>query len=52
MPIGFSTACSFWVVAYSTSRQPRMVSLAGAFHTPRVSSVRAQTPAMWPLGGM
>ncbi len=29
-----------------------MVSLAGAFHTPRVSSVRAQTPAMWPLGGM
>ena len=25
-----------------------MVSLAGAFHTPRVSSVRAQTPAMWP----
>ena len=29
-----------------------MVSLAGAFHTPRVSSVRAQTPAMWPDGGM
>ncbi len=29
-----------------------MVSLAGAFHTPRVSSVRAHTPAMWPDGGM
>ena len=28
-----------------------MTSLAGAFHTPRVSSFRAQIPAMWPLGG-
>ena len=31
---------------------PRTTSLAGALCTPRVSSLRAQTPAMWPDGGM
>ena len=30
---------------------PRSASLAGAFQTPRVPSVRAQTPATCPPGG-
>ena len=30
---------------------PRITSLAGALWTPRVSSLRAQMPAMWPHGG-
>ena len=30
---------------------PRTTSLAGALWTPRVSSLRPQMPAMWPLGG-
>ena len=30
---------------------PRTTSLAGALCTPRVSSLRAQMPAMWPDGG-
>ncbi len=51
IPIGFSSDCSFWLTERSRSRTPRMVSLAGAFHTPRLSSVRAHTPAMWPDGG-
>jgi hypothetical protein len=46
IPIGFSVPCSALVMFISTSRAPRITSLAGAFHTPRVSSVRAQMPAM------
>lgn len=46
IPMGFKSACSFFVMERSTSKHPRMVSLAGAFHTPRVSSVRDHTPAM------
>ena len=51
MPIGLSRPCSALVMFISTSSAPRTTSLAGAFQTPRVSSVRAQMPAMWPLGG-
>ena len=51
MPIGLRMPCSFWVTERSTSRTPRRVSLAGAFHTPRLSSVRAHSPATWPDGG-
>src|SRR5437763_1670916 len=40
IPIGLSRPCSFWVMLRSTSRHPRIVSLAGAFHTPPDSSVR------------
>ena len=52
IPMGLSNDCSPWVIFNSTSRAPRITSLAGAFHTPRDSSVRAQIPAMCPLGGM
>ena len=31
---------------------PRTTSLAGALCTPRVESVRAHAPAMWPDGGI
>ena len=51
MPIGLSRPCSALVMFISTSSAPRTTSLAGAFQTPRVSSVRAQMPAMWPHGG-
>jgi len=49
--MGLSRPCSALVMLSSTSRAPRTTSLAGAFQTPRVSSVRAQMPAMWPDGG-
>jgi hypothetical protein len=51
IPIGLSSPCSALVMLTSTSSAPRTISLAGAFQTPRVSSVRAQMPAMCPDGG-
>ena len=52
MPTGLSRSCSFFVTCTSRLIAPRMTSLAGALCTPRVSSLRPQMPAMWPLGGM
>ena len=51
MPTGLSWSCSPLVICSSSASAPRTTSLAGALWTPRVSSLRAQTPAMWPLGG-
>ena len=51
IPAGFSWSCSFFVSANSSASAPRKTSLAGALWTPRSSSLRAQTPATWPLGG-
>ena len=39
------------VMSSSRSMAPRTTSLAGALCTPRVSSLRPQMPATWPLGG-
>ena len=51
MPTGLSRSCSFLVICISSAIAPRTTSLAGALCTPRVSSLRPQMPAMWPLGG-
>src|SRR5437762_3409747 len=51
MPCGLSRSCSLLVICSSSEIAPRTTSLAGALCTPRVSSLRAQMPAMWPLGG-
>ena len=40
-PLGFSTSCAPVVTSYSRSMAPATTSLAGAFHTPVVLSVRA-----------
>ncbi len=50
-PIGLSRSCSALVIWVCRAIAPRTTSLAGALCTPRVSSLRAQTPAMWPDGG-
>src|SRR5688500_18330575 len=52
MPHGFSWSCSPFVIFSSRDIAPRTISFAGALWTPRVSSLRAQTPAIDPLGGM
>jgi hypothetical protein len=52
MPIGLRSACSSLVIRGWMSRTPDTTSLAGAFQTPRCSSLRDQIPAMWPEGGM
>ncbi len=49
--IGLSTSCSPLVMLSSRVTAPRTTSLAGALWTPRVASLRAQMPAMCPLGG-
>ena len=51
MPVGLSSSCSLRVSWVSSATAPRMTSFAGALCTPRVASLRAHTPAMWPLGG-
>src|SRR6266699_3743671 len=51
IPCGFSRSCSLLVTCNSREIAPRTTSFAGALCTPRVSSLRAQMPAMWPLGG-
>ncbi len=50
-PTGLSRSCSALVSWVCRLIAPRTTSLAGALCTPRVSSLRAQTPAMWPDGG-
>ena len=51
IPDGLSWSCSPLVMLSSSEIAPRTTSLAGALWTPRVSSLRAQMPATWPLGG-
>ena len=51
-PAGLRMACSSRVTAYDRSSAPRTTMLAGALCTPRLVSVRAQVPAMWPDGAM
>ena len=51
IPTGFSRSCSALVIVVSSESAPRTTSFAGALCTPRVSSERPQTPAMWPDGG-
>ena len=51
IPTGLSSPCSFLVICVSSATAPRITSLAGALCTPRVSSLRPQTPATCPDGG-
>ena len=51
IPIGLSWSCSPLVSCVASPSAPRTTSLAGALCTPRSSSLRAQIPAMCPLGG-
>ena len=48
IPLGLSWSCSALVRLSARLIAPRTTSLAGALWTPRVSSLRAQIPAMWP----
>ncbi len=51
MPTGLSRSCSALVRLVWSAIAPLMTSLAGALCTPRVSSLRAHTPATCPDGG-
>ena len=51
MPRWFRPPCTSWVIWNASPFTPSTTSFAGALCTPRVLSVRAQTPAMCPDGG-
>ena len=51
MPERLRPPCSSCVTWNASPFTPSTTSLAGALWTPRVLSVRAQTPAMCPDGG-
>ena len=51
MPRWFRPPCSSPVIWKPRPLTPIVTSLAGALWTPRVPSVRAQTPATCPDGG-
>ena len=51
IPSRLSSPCSTEVSWKPSRVAPMTTSLAGALWTPRVSSVRAHTPATWPDGG-
>ena len=52
IPTLLSPPCSACVIWKPSPLTPIVISLAGALWTPRVESVRHQTPATWPDGGI